>query len=348
MANELARRGLAVDFVLVQAVGVNLKNLSDDVVVVNLATMNTYLSLPKLIRYFYKRRPDVFISSLDLTNLIALIACRLSGVKTRVFIRIENMVSSHKRVFWKKRAEKFLLSRLYPWADGVLAVSKIVAEDIAIYAGISPFKIHTIYNPVITPELLIKSNHEVNHPWFQDKSIPVILGAGRLTEQKDFKTLIIAFAILRKDLDVRLIVLGEGEQRLELETLVQELGIDRDVDLPGYVENPYPYMKQSNVFVLSSAWEGLPTVLIEALACGCPVVSTDCPGGIREILSDGRYGELVPVGDSQSMAEALRKVILSGKKVIDPAWLDQFSLERVADKNMNILTMANEKRMIDL
>lgn len=343
LANELARRGFMVDFVLVKAVGINLKSLSSDVQIVDLGAMNTYLSLPKLILYFRQRRPAIFISSLDLTNIISLIAHRLAGVKTRLLIRIENMVSSQKRAFWKKKLEKILLSLLYPWADGVIAVSRSVADDIAEYAGVSKSKIHTIYTPVITPELLAKSKEVAAHPWLQTSEIPVILGVGRLTEQKNFQTLIRAFAILRQELESRLIILGEGDERTMLESLAQDLGVDRDIDLPGYLENPYSYMHQASVFVLSSAWEGLPTVLIGALACGCPVVSTDCPGGIREILLDGQYGEIVPVGDSQSMAEAIRKIIQKGKRSIDPGWLDQFSLEHVVEQTIDLIISPVEK-----
>lgn len=339
LANELARLGVRVDFVLVKASGVNLKSLSGEVQVVDLGSANTYFSLVKLIRYFQQRRPDVFVSSLDLTNLIAIIARSISGVRTRLLIRIENMVSIQKRALWKKSLEKKLLFLLYPLADGVIAVSKNVADDIVAYAGVSPLKIYTIYNPVITPELLAKSKVELVHPWFQANSAPVILGVGRLTEQKDFKTLIIAFATLRQELDVRLIILGEGGQRPELESLIKKLGIDHDVDLHGYVENPYPYMKHASVFVLSSAWEGLPTVLIEALACGCPVVSTDCPGGIREILADGKYGELVPVGNSQAMTEAIRQVIMNGNSAVASVWLDQFSLAQIVEHSMDVLLM---------
>lgn len=343
LANELARRGFIVDFVLVKAIGVNLKSLSGDVQIVDLGAKNTYLSLPKLFRYFRQRHPTVFISSLDLTNIISIIARRLAGVQTRLLIRIENMVSSQKRVFWKKSFEKILLSLLYPWADGVVAVSKSVADDIAEYAGVSRSKIHAIYTPVITPELLAKSKEVAVHPWFQVGRIPVILGVGRLTEQKDFQTLIRAFAILREEMNVRLIILGDGDERPDLEILTHDLGVDRDIDLPGYLENPYSYMHQASVFVLSSAWEGLPTVLIGALACDCPVVSTDCPGGIREILSDGLYGELVPVGNPQAMADAIRKAILQEKRVIDPGWLDQFSLEKVVEQTIDLIMSPAEK-----
>jgi len=252
-------------------------------------------------------------------------------------IRIENMTSSQKRVTWKKNIEKILLTQLYPWADGIITVSRKVADDLAEYAGISPSKIHTIYNPVITPELLVMSGENSAHPWFQPGETPVILGVGRLTEQKDFKTLIMAFSILRQELEVRLVILGEGEKRLELETLSQTLGVAHDIDLPGYVENPYSYMHQAGVFVLSSSWEGLPTVLIEALACGCPVVSTDCPGGISEILSNGTYGEIVPVGDPQAMANAIGRAIKGGKINIEAGWLEQFSLEKIVEQTIEYI-----------
>ena len=201
-----------------------------------------------------------------------------------------------------------------------------------MYAGVSKSKIHTIYTPVITPELLAKSKEVAAHPWLQTSEIPVILGVGRLTEQKDFQTLIRAFAILRQELELRLIILGEGDERTMLESLAQDLGVDRDIDLPGYLENPYSYMHQASVFVLSSAWEGLPTVLIGALACGCPIVSTDCPGGIREILLDGVYGEIVPVGDVQSMAEAICKIILGGREALIQAGWTNFLLNMLLNK----------------
>jgi glycosyltransferase involved in cell wall biosynthesis len=337
LANELAGRGLGIDFVLVKATGVHLKTLSENVRVVELGSVNSYLSLPGLIRYLRAMQPDVLYSSLDLTNLIALIARRLSGVNTRTVVRIANTISHQKRVFWKKGLEKVLFSWIYPWADDVIAVSESVAKDISSYAGISPLKIHVVYNPVITPGLLAEANELTAHPWFQVRQAPVILSVGRFSEQKDFDTLIRAFALLRKRLEARLIILGEGGLRPGLVSLAQSLGIERDLDLPGYVENPHPYMRQADAFVLSSKWEGLPNALIEALACGCPVISTDCPGGIREILADGAYGELVPVGDPPKMAEAIGRVLLKGRRSIAPGWLDRFSLEKVVDQTIDLI-----------
>ena len=157
LANEFARRGLRVDFVLVQATGVNLKFLSENVRVVDLRSPNTYLSLPALMRYLNQTRPRVFLSSLDLTNLMALIARKITRVNTRLVIRIENMESSQKRSYIKKKLEKILLSALYPWADAIVAISKNVAEDVIEYAGLSPSKIHVVFNPVVTPDLLNKA-----------------------------------------------------------------------------------------------------------------------------------------------------------------------------------------------
>jgi glycosyltransferase involved in cell wall biosynthesis len=271
---------------------------------------------------------------------MALIARKISRINTRLVIRIENMVSSQKRSPVKKKLEKILLSGLYPWADDIVAISKNVAEDIIGYAGVPPAKVHVLYNPVITPDLLNKAKEDAGHVWLKQGQPPVILGAGRLTEQKDFGTLLYAFAILRKKMDARLIILGEGEQRSELETIVRRLDISKDVDLYGYVENPYSFMRQSSVFVLSSKWEGSPSVVIAALACGCPVISTDCPGAIREILADGAYGYLVPVGDAAAMAEAMKKVLAGGGKQIAPNWLDQFSVENVTDQAMKILKLS--------
>jgi glycosyltransferase involved in cell wall biosynthesis len=340
LANEFVKRGLKVDFVLVQASGVNLKFLSEKIQVVDLEARNTYLCLPALIRYLNETRPRAFLSSLDLTNLMALIARKLSRVNVRLVIRIEVMVSAQKRPYIKKRLERLLLTALYPWADDIIAISRNVAEDIIRYARLSPNKVHAVSNPGVTPDLLNKAREDAGHAWLRKGQPPVVLGAGRLTEQKDFATLINAFARLHKKTEVRLIILGEGEQKPELEALVRRLGIESDVDLHGYVENPYSFLRQSRVFVLSSKWEGSPSVVIAALACGCPVISTDCPGAAREILADGAYGDLVPVGDAAAMAEAMEKVLENGGKRVAPHWLDQFSIENITDQTIEILRLS--------
>jgi len=199
----------------------------------------------------------------------------------------------------------FLMRLFYPWADKVVAVSKGVADDLVRITRLPKDKIQVIYNPVVTSEFFIKAEEPLDHPWFKPGEPPVILGVGRLTEAKDFPTLIRAFTLVRKERPARLMILGEGEDRPKLDALVKELGLEKDVALPGFVENPYKYMKRAAVFVLSSKWEGLPTVLIEAMALGTPVVSTACPSGPSEILEGGKWGRLVPVGDVEALAKAI-------------------------------------------
>lgn len=162
-----------------------------------------------------------------------------------------------------------------------------------------------IHNPVVTPKLFEQAKEPIDREWFKDGAPPVILGVGRLSLQKDFPTLIRAFTIVRKQLPARLMILGEGEERPQIEAMIKELGLASEVALPGFVSNPYAFMSRAAVFVLSSVYEGLPTVLIEAMAVGTPVVSTDCPSGPREILGFGKYGMLVPVRDFEALANAI-------------------------------------------
>jgi glycosyltransferase involved in cell wall biosynthesis len=193
----------------------------------------------------------------------------------------------------------------YPHADAVIAVSQGVADDLARAISIPRQHIDVVYNPVVTARLEERAGVAVEHPWFGDGKPPVILAAGRLTPAKDYPTLLRAFAKVRNKHDCRLIVLGEGELRSVLEALVDELGIGDSVQFPGFSDNPSAWMRKASLFVLSSAWEGLPSVLIEAMACGTQVVSTDCHSGPHEILEGGRWGRLVLVGDSDALASAI-------------------------------------------
>jgi glycosyltransferase involved in cell wall biosynthesis len=342
LANGLAGRGYRVDMVLVQAVGVYRSALQGDIRVFDLNAINSYASLPRLGAYLHDRRPLVLVSALNVTNLIALLARWLSGSQSRIAIRIENMISMQRRVPWKKAVEKGLLTLLYPHADKIIAVSRAVAADAAQYAGLAPSRIDVVYNPVITSEHGLNQLRAPAQPWFAEGCPPVILGAGRLTPQKDFVTLLEAFALLRQQRQARLVILGEGNERDALLALARKLNIESDVEMPGFVPDPFSFMKSCAAFVLSSIYEGLPTVLIEALASGCAVVSTDCPGGSREILADGVYGELVPVGDAAAMADAIGRVLDGTRKYVDAAWLDQFRIESVLDRNLEILGLHPE------
>lgn len=212
-----------------------------------------------------------------------------------------------------------------------------MADDLSRTFGIPAERIQVIYNPIVTPELRTKAQAPLEHPWFGAGEPPVILAAGPLTAQKDFLTLVRAFALVRQRRAARLLILGEGEEWRALEALAERLGLEKDVSLPGFVANPYPYMTRASLFVLSSRWEGLPGVLIEALYCGLPLISTDCPSGPREILADGRYGQLVPVGDAMALARAIERSLNDQKPGRSPESWRPFELDPVVNQYLDIL-----------
>ncbi len=340
LARGFAERGLTVRLILAKAEGPYLDRVPPGVQMIDLEARRVLMSLPGLVRYLKHRQPAALLSTLPNANVVALWARRIAGVPTRVVVRESNMLSQVARhtALTRVRLLPFMARCFYPWADGIVAVSQGVAEDLAHITGLPLHRIRVIYNPVVTPELLEKAKEPVNHPWFNPGKPPVIIGVGRLTRQKDFSTLIRAFALVRQRRPARLIILGEGEERPLLNTLIRELGLAGDVALPGFVGNPYAYVARAAVFVLSSIWEGLPNVLIEALATGTPVVSTDCESGPAEILENGKYGRLVPVGDVDALAEAILATLnapLAGEILRSRA--REFSLECITDQYLSII-----------
>jgi glycosyltransferase involved in cell wall biosynthesis len=278
--------------------------------VVDLGAPRVLASLPKLVRYLRTERPRGLASVLNHANVVALWAAKISRYPGRVVV-IEQNTRSVAAAEGKSRRDKLmprLVKRFYPWADCVVGVSAGVADDLVRVVGVEPSKVQVIFNPIVTPELGELARAPVGHPWFEDDT-PVFVAAGRLRPQKDFATLLRAFASLRAGRSARLLILGDGPERRNLEALTGELGIDADAQLPGATPNPYAYMARAAAFVLSSRWEGLPTVLVEALRCGVPVIATDCPSGSREILADGRYGTLLPVGDIPGLAAAMEAAL---------------------------------------
>jgi glycosyltransferase involved in cell wall biosynthesis len=264
-----------------------------------------------LAYYLWRERPEVVLTQRARVTVAALRARRLARVRSRLYATVDTHVSTQLQNFRSDKQRKQLeyFRRYYPLADGIIAVSRGVAEDMAGILGRSPESIHVAPNPVVIPDLDRLAQAPVDHPWLQPGQAPVILGVGRLEPQKDFTTLIRAFAEARKQRPCRLILLGEGALRARLESLAADLGVRQDVSLPGFVTNPYAYMSKAALFVLSSAWEGFGNALVEALAVGTPVVSTDCPSGPREILQDGHYGPLVPVGDVAALTRTMLRTL---------------------------------------
>ena len=307
LAHGLVEKGYAVDLVLARAEGSNLAAVPKGVRIVDFKAARVLSSLPALVSYLRRERPDALLSTLDYANIIALWARRMAGVPSRLVVNEQNTISISSQ--HSKQRRQHLVPRLvkyfYPWANYIVGNSQGVAADLRLVTGLPASRIQVIYNPVVTVELAEQAKACPGHPWFEEGQPPVLLAVGRLTVQKDFPTLIQAFAHVRRMQPARLLILGEGSERSMLEAYVRELNLEQDVSLHGYVENPYAYMSRASLFVLSSRWEGLPTVLIEALFCGVPVIATDCPSGPREILAEGKYGALTPVQDPAALAATI-------------------------------------------
>jgi glycosyltransferase involved in cell wall biosynthesis len=311
LAQGLIEYGVAVDILLTKREGVFLSSIPIGARLIDFSNSKPLRSVPALVRYLRARRPSVLLSTMTNANLAVLMAYRLAAVSTRLIVREASTLSAELRnsSVLNRFITKKMVRWLYPFADYIVAPSNGVADDLAGVTGLHRESIRVIYNPIISERLLSKARDTPDHPWLLTKHIPVVLGVGRLTAQKDFSTLIRAFAIVRRNISAKLIILGQGRERPLLQRLIDHEGLGTDIALIGFVANPYSFLAHSKVFVLSSAWEGLPGVLIEALACNAAVVSTDCPNGPREILSNGKYGQLVPVGDAEAMANAILKVL---------------------------------------
>jgi glycosyltransferase involved in cell wall biosynthesis len=358
LTEGLLNCGVAVDLLLLEAKGVRLKEIPPQVRIIDLemhssvkvfgvklpTSFQSTGSLPKLVRYLRQERPTVLLTAAHFLNEIAVLAKLLARVPTRIIISEHTTLSVEADRVEQHSAQfaPFVARCLYPFADEVVAVSHGVANDLATMTGLAIDRIRVIYNPVILPNLAERASAAIDHPWFQPGELPVILGVGRFVEQKDFATLIRAFAQVRQERPARLVLLGKGREKARLLALSQELGVAEDVALLPFTNNPYAYMAKASVVALSSVWEGLPTVLIEAMAVGTPVVATNCKSGPAEILDGGRWGKLVPVGDSSAISTAILQVLAGNTPTVAPNWLEQFKLNNAIQRYLDLLGVARQ------
>lgn len=303
----LVRRGVAVEVVLVRAQGPLLAQLPAEVRVTALGSPRTLQSLRPLAAWLRRARPDALLAVMDSAATVAVAARRLARVPTRVVAVLHSATLMHataKIPF----GERWLPLALRGWlggADAIVAVSGGAAAELGrLFPWLRP-KIHTIYNPVVTEALLAKAQEPPPHPWLAQGAPPVVVAVGRLCAAKDFATLLRAFALLSAQRPARLLIFGDGDLRPALQAQVAQLGLGDRVQLPGWTDNPWAALRCAALFALSSEYEALPTVLIEALACGTPAVATDCRFGPREVLQDGAFGALTPVGDAAALAAAM-------------------------------------------
>ena len=338
LLNGIVARGIPVELVVIERRGSFFSELDPRVRVVELPQKRTITSVLGLRRYIEQRRPLALISSLTHTNVAAILANASVAHPTRLVVVERNQFSTNREL---KRGLVRLAYGLVPWlyrrADLIGAVSSGVRDDLAETTGLPADRVAVLYNPVVSDGLAARAAEPVDHPWLQGSGVPVIVGLGRLSRQKNFPLLLEAFALARRERAMRLIILGEGGLRGELEAQAERLGVADDVDLPGFDANPFRYLSRAALYVLSSDWEGLPTALIEAMACGTPVVATDCQSGPREILLDGKLGPIVPRGDPEALSGAILSILNdpgdSGPRI---ARAKEFSLDRAVDRYLEI------------
>ncbi len=339
LAKALVERGVALDILLIKASGNHVKQLPQQARIRKLRANHSWTSLPELIFYLLRKKPVALLAVKERAIKVAAVArsfagipgfkskCRLVGrLGTNLSEALKQQKRNRLKIFWRFQTIRLLFKRV----DQLVAVSEGVAKNVRDISGLDSSRVGVIRNPVITPELYSQAKQAVKHPWFESGQVAVILGVGRLTQQKDFDSLIRAFAQVRQNKACRLMILGDGKLVFELKNLAKMLDVAEHVAFPGFVSNPYAYMAKSRLFVLSSAWEGSPNALTEAMALGIPVVSTDCPSGPREILQDGQYGHLVKVGDVQGLAKAMSQTL---EKPLAPQILKDAVADYSAEKS---------------
>lgn len=308
LANGFASAGYTTDIVLVNRSGDFLSEVAENVRIVDLGADRTITCIPQLRRYFQNTAPSIMISAMTHTNVAALLASDLAGASTDVIVTEHGDFVERYKYMRESQKERFvagIAGLLYPRADCVVAVSQTVKDGIVKHTRVSEDAVRVIPNPVVTDDLKQQKEQSVSE-WFEELEEPIIISVGRLVPKKDHSTLLRAFKQLRKDTEATLVIIGDGRSRSDLEELAVELGIRDDVKFAGEIQNPFAYMRRSSVFALPSATEAFGNVIVEAMACGCPVVATRSSTGPVTILNDGEFGRLTPVGDASAMAEALR------------------------------------------
>lgn len=340
LATGIGAAGYSVEVLTLESDGPYREELSPDIFVTTLKAKRTITATPALARYMRHEKPAGLFVTESACNIAIILAKLWSRSSTRVLIRegLFPSIAVRESPHRSARIAYLLAPILYRYADVIVAIASDMRHDLAAFARLNPSRVTMIpTNPVVTPSLLSAASSRPEHPWF-GSSTPVILGVGRLDQQKDFMTLIRAFEIVRASRPCRLVVVGEGPLRPALEVERGKSQYASDMDFPGYVPQPFSLMANCDVFVLSSRYEGLPNVLIEALACGAPVVATDCPSGPRDVLANGRYGRLVPVGDVAAMASAVIATLDSPTdREVSRARGDDFTLAKSARRYLDAL-----------
>ena len=311
LAKYLDRNRFRLVFVVFNTENAHQPDWSSDAPVICLNKKNRFdffYLIWSFSRIIKQEEPSLIFSFLTYTNYLTVLARDLANSRIPLFL------SEHSNLKWSLKNQKFkgikkiLIRSLYPKATGIISVSKGVKENLITGYKVPENKCFVIYNMVDIERIRKVANEEISHPWFKE-NIPIIIACGRLTAPKNYPLLLEAMSLILKKNNARLLILGEGEERSRLEKYARELGISRNIAFLGFRTNPFKYISRAKVFVLSSLWEGFGDVIIEAMACGVPVISTRCPSGPDEIITNGINGLLVPVGDVDALAEAILRLL---------------------------------------
>ena len=337
-ARALAQRGHKVKLIVgfVDPAYVLPEITGIDIDVLNLPMVRSMLW--PLVRYLRTEKPDVVFTAEDHLNTMVLMAALLAGSKTKISgsSRVTPFDTYSNTLFTKRWVLK-QLTKLVMWrADALTCVSR---DMVLQYQKVFRNPPHVcVYNIVDDAQSRVRMHEAVDDVWLSEERSPVLVAAGRLAPWKGFGDLIEAMALLKARRNARLLILGDGPLRQELQAMIDTRGLQDAVKLVGYVTNPLKYFAKADVFVLSSLVEGLPNVLVEAMMCGCTPVSTNCPTGPSEVLQDGKYGYLVPMHDPQTMAAAIERAL---DNPIPKALLDEavapFEENRVIDRHFEML-----------
>lgn len=370
---EFVRRGISVDIVGLRPEGFERIPKINGVNVIKVRSYNSFISryyalkyakswwrellrpillpiridpcmqrLPGLISYLRSNNPDLLIVGKPQENLTTMIAKSAVSTKTQIVLSQHGILShefsmKRRQKTWRWRYVSPLLRNAYMEAKAIVAVSNGVAKDLKSTLNLPSDKIKVVYNPIIDKDFFARMNESIEHPWLTNRTNPVLLNVARMDQMKDQQTLLKAFALARERREIYLILLGSGREFAQLQDTANKLNISRYVDMPGYKNNPLPYMVHADALVHTSRHEGFGNVLVEALGCGCPVISTDCYSGPAEILENGLYGKLVPVGDHEAVCKAILETLDSPphkEKLRSRAC--EFSSQKTADEYLNI------------
>ncbi len=333
LANSFYDKGYDVDIVVLQNKGHFIKSVNNKITIIDLSTTRVLFAIYPLARYFYKRKPNVVLSALTHVNLISIIARFLYVFPLRLVVSEHAVVSAISKHTSQIKTKLFplLIRVFYRYSDHVVAVSSSVANDILSISKIDSKRISKIYNPIDFDKLCLSDvNRKVGSKY-------QIIGVGRMSPEKDFPTLIKAFYYVKKSMDVHLIILGEGEEYDLIDKLIRKYELGDHVSLYGFVDNPELYIKQSDILCVTSISEGFCNVVVEALALGTSVITTDC-GGPREILENGLHGVIVPVGDFKKLAIEIVTVLSSNKVTPPVPYLEsRFGVSVISDKYLEVL-----------